>query len=114
MKASIKIDDSANQGFDLALIKTRSYRDTIDDFYPDIVSNLIKQYQNKNLRVKVAIMKTFSILVMLMPQDKLEQHLSKIIDEIVKSTSEGNNDLFTHSLSILKTSFRNSDPGHTS
>ena len=42
MKASIKIDDSTNQGFDLALIKTRSYRDTIDDFYPDIVSNLIK------------------------------------------------------------------------
>jgi hypothetical protein len=67
MKASIKIDDSTNQGFDLALIKTRSYRDTIDDFYPDIVANLIKQYQNKNLRVKVAIMKTFSILVMLMP-----------------------------------------------
>jgi hypothetical protein len=64
--------------------------------------------------VKVAIMKTFSILVMLMPQEKLEQHLSKIIDEIVKSTSEGNNDLFTHSLSILKTSFRNNDPGHTS
>jgi hypothetical protein len=42
MKASIKIDDSTNQGFDLALIKTRSYRDTIDDFYPDIVANLIK------------------------------------------------------------------------
>ena len=59
-------------------------------------------------------MKTFSILVMLMPQEKLEEHLSKIIDEIVKSTSEGNNDLFTHSLSILKTSFRNTDPGKTS
>ena len=59
-------------------------------------------------------MKTFSILVMLMPQDKLEDHLSKIIDEIVKSTSEGNNDLFTHSLSILKTSFRNNEPGKTS
>lgn len=32
----------------------------------------------------------------------------------MKSTSEGNNDLFTHSLSILKTSFRNTDPGKTS
>jgi hypothetical protein len=42
MKASIKIDDSSTQGFDLKLIKTRSYRDTINDFYPDIVSGLIK------------------------------------------------------------------------
>jgi len=114
MKASIKIDDSTTQGFDLQLIKTRSYRDTINDFYPDIVAGLIKQYQNKNIRVKVSIMKTFSILVMLMPQDKLENHLSKIIDLIVKSASEGSNDLFTHSLSILKTSFRNNDPGKTS
>ena len=59
-------------------------------------------------------MKTFSILVMLMPQEKLEAHLSKIIDEIVKSAPEGNNDLFTHSLAILKRSFRNSDAGKTS
>ena len=114
MKASIKIDDSTSQDYELKMIKTRSYKDTINDFYPDIVAGLIKQYKNKNIRVKVAIMKTFSILVMLMPQDKLEEHLSKIIDEIVKSTSEGNNDLFTHSLSILKTSFRNNDPNKVS
>lgn len=59
-------------------------------------------------------MKTFSILVMLMPQDKLEEHLGKIMDEIVKSVSESNNDLFTHSLSILKTSFKNTSPSKIS
>jgi len=67
MKASIKIDDSTSQDYELKMIKTRSYKDTINDFYADIVAGLIKQYKNKNIRVKVAIMKTFSILVMLMP-----------------------------------------------
>lgn len=59
-------------------------------------------------------MKTFSVLAMLMPQDKLEQHLSSIIDQIVRSASEKNNDLLQNSLAIMKTAFRNTDPQKTS
>ena len=113
MKASIKIDDSTI-AVDQGILKTKSYRDSINEFYPTIVNNLIKQYQCKSIRVKVTIMKTFSILVMLMPQNKLEEHLGSIMNEIVKSVSESNNDLITHSLSILKTAFKNSSPQNIS
>ena len=81
MKASVKIDESFySDSSSMRMVKQRSYVEQIDKTYPLIVANLIKQYQNKNIKVKVAVMKTFSVLAMLMPQEKLEEHLSSIID----------------------------------
>jgi hypothetical protein len=53
-------------------------------------------------------MKTFAELSTM--ADLLEQYLGQITSFIQNSINEGNNDLLTYSLAILKQAFRNSDP----
>jgi len=59
---------------------------------------LAKQYgKTKNIQVKVSIMKTFSTLAMIIP-DEMEKSLGSIIEYMEKSMDEGNNDLILYSL----------------
>jgi hypothetical protein len=51
------------------------------DLYPQIIKNLLKQYNTKNLKVKVEITNTISILAPLM-EDKIENYLSLILPHI--------------------------------
>jgi hypothetical protein len=67
---------------------------------------LAKQYgKTKNIQVKVSIMKTFSTLAMIVP-DEMEKSLGSIIEYMEKSMDEGNNDLILYSLQIMKYTFR--------
>jgi hypothetical protein len=64
----------------------------------------LKQYNTKNLKVKVEITNTLSILAPLM-EDQLENYLSQILPHIEQSVNENNNDLLLYSLAILKYAF---------
>lgn len=67
---------------------------------------LAKQYgKTKNIQVKVSIMKTFSTLAMIVP-DEMEKSMGSIIEYMEKSMDEGNNDLILYSLQIMKYTFR--------
>ena len=74
------------------------------ELYPQIIKNLLKQYNTKNLKVKVEITNTLSILAPLM-EDQLENYLSQILPHIEQSVNENNNDLLLYSLAILKYAF---------
>ena len=74
------------------------------ELYPQIIKNLLKQYNTKNLKVKVEITATLSILAPLM-EDQLENYLSQILPHIEQSVNENNNDLLLYSLAILKYAF---------
>jgi len=58
---------------------------------------LLKQLKTKNVKVKVTVMKTFSVLAMVLQGD-LEKYLAQIIPNIESSVHENNNDLLTYSL----------------
>jgi len=111
MKASTLVDQQQNQDvFDLSMKKTKSWVKELHDSDEAIVKSLLKQLKTKNIKVKVAVMKTFSVLAMVL-QDKLEKYLPQIIPNIEQSIHENNNDLLTFSLSILQYTFRISESG---
>ena len=69
---------------------------------------------SKDLKVRVAVMKTLSVLAMIM-MDQLENHIEKFIPHIQNSATEGNNDMMTYSLQILKKVFKSTeDPTNVS
>lgn len=74
-----------------------------------IVAKLLKQYSSKNIKVKIAVIKTLSVVTLIM-QNELEKHLAAIVPIIYQSLSDNNNDILTYSLSILQQGFRNFDP----
>lgn len=71
---------------------------------PQIHKNLFKQFKSKNIKVKVATMKTYADLSNL---KETPQFLSQIMPYIQSSVKESNNDLIIHSLAVLKQAFRN-------
>lgn len=86
------------------------YRQTAAQVYPQVVTNLLKQYKKtKNLKIKVEIMHTFQILAPMM-DSSFEKYFGEILPLICTSIDEGNNDLVLYSLQILMHAFRNSDP----
>lgn len=50
----------------------------IEGHYDVIVKTLLKQYQTKNIKVKIAVIKTFSVVALMM-QNELEKYLSQIV-----------------------------------
>ena len=62
--------------------------------FPTIVNNLIKQLKSKNIKVKVGVMKTFSVLAHI-SQKELENHLTLLIPYIEQCVKENNNDYIT-------------------
>jgi hypothetical protein len=72
------------------------------------VKNLIKQLKSKNIKVKVEVMKTFGELVMM--EESHERCLVSLAPFIQNTINEGNNDMITYSLAILKQAFRYSEP----
>lgn len=70
----------------------------MDNKYDIIITNLLKQMSSKNdIKVRVAVMKTLSVLSMIM-LDELEKYYSRFIPHIKQSAVENNNDLITNSL----------------
>ena len=81
----------------------------MDAKYDSLVTNLLKQMKSKNdIRVRVAVMKTLSVLSMIM-MEELEKHYARLIPHIKQSANEGNNDLISHSLQILHVAFKQTD-----
>jgi hypothetical protein len=92
------------------LKKEQSYTGQIEEIYPQIIKNLIKQYQSKSIKVKVGVMKTLSTLSFIL-HNKLEEYLDAILGVVEDSIkNEKNNDLITYSLIILKYAFKNTEP----
>jgi hypothetical protein len=46
--------------------KKKSYLADIENHYGTIVKTLLKQYQTKNIKVKIAVIKTFSVVALMM------------------------------------------------
>ena len=89
-----------------------SWVEQIEESFPAMIKHLLKQLKSKNNKVKVSAMKTFAELATM--QTDLEKYLPQLICHIQQSLTDGNNDLITYSLSILKQFFRNVDPSHIS
>lgn len=90
----------------MLLRKNSSSKDQFLSKFGNIIQMLAKQYgKTKNIQVKVSIMKTFSTLAMIIP-DEMEKSLGSIIEYMEKSMDEGNNDLILYSLQIMKYTFR--------
>lgn len=73
------------------------------------MKKLIKQYSTKNIKVKIAVIKTLSVVTLIM-QNELEKHLSQIVPIIYQTLSDNNNDILTYALNILQQGFKNTDP----
>mmetsp|Transcript_14247 Transcript_14247/g.24236 ORF Transcript_14247/g.24236 Transcript_14247/m.24236 type:complete len:168 (-) Transcript_14247:2106-2609(-) len=112
-KAAIVQNTSSGPEVDLSGVKltkaSSSFMAQTDQEFPKIVSNLIKQLKSKNIKVKVAVMKTFSVLAY-MNQARLEHHLADLIPHIEQCVKENNNDYITYSLEVLKNAFGNVKP----
>ena len=77
--------------------------------YDQIFTLLLKQMTNKNdIKVRVAVMKTFSVLALVM-LDSLEKYYDRLIPHMQASAADGNNDLITYSLNILHLAFPSTD-----
>jgi hypothetical protein len=77
----------------------------MDNKYENIMQSLLKQLDSKNaIDVRVSVMKTLSVLSQIM-LNELEKYYGKTIPYIQESAGEGNNDLISHSLQILKMAF---------
>lgn len=111
IKSSLKPDDE--QYGEYQSQKVSQYEEQINNIYPTIIKNLLKQFKSKNIKVKVSTMKTISVLAMVLPSN-LESHLSSITPHIQCSIYEANNDLINFSLSILKQAFRQTDASQVS
>ena len=62
------------------------------------MNSLLKQLNSKNaIEVRVAVMKTLSVLSQIMLQE-LEKYYGKVIPFIQESAGEGNNELISHGL----------------
>lgn len=123
IKASVVVDQSAassdmhapslikqnSKAPKLQLEKQRSFAVDVVGHYDKIVKQLLKQYSSKNIKVKIAVIKTLSVVALIM-QDELERHLASIIPIIYQSLGDNNNDILTYSLSILQQGFRSTNP----
>ena len=109
-KSSGPLLSKANsQGPALTMQKQKSFMADIEGHYDVIVKTLLKQYQTKNIKVKIAVIKTFSVVALMM-QNELEKYLSQIVPIIFQSLSDNNNDILTYALNILQQGFKNTDP----
>jgi hypothetical protein len=61
-----------------------------------------------DIKVRVAVMKTFSVLAMVM-LDSLEKYYERLIPHMEAAALDGNNDLITYSLNILHLAFPSTD-----
>jgi hypothetical protein len=78
----------------------------LDNKYQVIIDSLLKQLNSKNaIEVRIAVMKTLSVLSQIMLA-KLEDYYGQAIPYIQESAAEGNNDLISHGLQVLKQAFR--------
>lgn len=93
----------------LSIEKKRSFTADAEGQYDAIVAKLIKQYNTKNIKVKIAVIKTLSVVTLIM-QNELEKHLGQIVPIIYQTLSDSNNDILTFALNILQQGFRNTDP----
>ena len=62
----------------LKMEKRKSYLADVENHYATIVKTLLKQYQTKNIKVKIAVMKTLSVVALMMQND-LENYLDQIV-----------------------------------
>ena len=65
IKSSLKPDDEHFGEYQSQ--KVSQFEDQINQIYPSIIKNLLKQFKSKNIKVKVATMKTISVLSMVLP-----------------------------------------------
>jgi hypothetical protein len=104
---SLAKQTSIARGPNLARQGTSSYQ--MEEKYEPIIRKLLKYLPTKHdLKVRVAVMKTLSVLSMVM-LDQLESHYAMYIPYIKGFAEEGNNDLITFSLQILKRAFYYTD-----
>ena len=61
--------------------------DQLQDLIPTIIDSLLKQLKSKNLKVRIAVMNTFSALAHSL-HSKLEPHFSKMIENFENNMSE--------------------------
>ena len=107
-EASLKIDERTRDSFKTKMVKHRSYTEDLNDDYATITKNLIKQASHKNQSVKIKVMKSMSLLAVLL-KDQVEDHLKDMAKHIFLLGEENNQELLTYSLQILQTGFRNTN-----
>lgn len=96
---------AVKKDFSIALKKMKSDREELGEaLLSSIVKNLIKQLKSKNIKIKVEVMKTFVELAQM--EESHEKYLSSLAPHIQGSINEGNNDMISYSLAILKQAFR--------
>jgi len=110
-KASISIDEKNNRRstFSVKIVKMRSYVDDVKKDFTKIVEALVKEGGNSDQAVRIEVMKTFSVLFKLMPNDEGEEELTKVLDMILDG-KKGDKDSYNYnlySLEILKQTFKN-------
>lgn len=111
IKTSLKLDESVGnkKDFSIALRKMKSDREELGEaLLSSIIRNLIKQLKSKNIKVKIEVMKTFVELAQM--EESHEKYLASLAPYIQGSIAEGNNDMISYSLAILKQAFRYSEP----
>ena len=75
---SLAMAKQNSQAPSLSLEKKRSFSAEVEGHYDTIVKQLLKQYSTKNIKVKVAVIKTMSVVTLIM-QNELEKHLGAIV-----------------------------------
>lgn len=63
------------------MVKHRSYTEDLNDDYAKITNNLINQASHKNKSVRIKVMKSMSLLAILL-KDKLEDYLDDMAKHI--------------------------------
>jgi len=100
---------TTEEALSLKIVKMRSYVDDVKKDFTKIVEALVKEGGNSDQAVRIEVMKTFSVLFKLMPNDEGEEELTKVLDMILDG-KKGDKDSYNYnlySLEILKQTFKN-------
>ena len=89
-----------------SLERQRSSTDALADLVPLIVDSLIKQLKSKNLKVRVAVMRTIAQMTQTL-HSKLEPFFGRMLEHFEKAMDEVQGyDLILDTLVILRRLFR--------
>jgi hypothetical protein len=111
------IHSEQNQGLDFELSQTpslaraKSSADELHNFVPQIINRIVKQLkENKNAKVKIALMDTLAQLSHVM-QNQVAPHFAKILPELEKISNDPSSyELIMDTLIVLRRLFKIQDP----
>lgn len=111
------VHSEQNQGLDFelsqvpSLARAKSSADELHSFVPQIINRIVRQLkENKNVKVKIALMDTLAQLSHVM-QNQVAPHFGKILPELEKISNESGSsyELIMDTLIVLRRLFKTQD-----